>query len=352
MKGMKPRLWRLVRSEKNTFAVPLRRLPGYGIGRHGYTSAFPMSRRRRAPVVSVLASNFANHSHCASANHLPDALHGCEVPVQVAVETTSAASWLDSVQVSGQWLARGVGLPCSTIGIAAKRHGPIRVYNRPMTPVGAAVDPWPLLRNGSSRSSLRALRLVVHGRSGGEIPTCLRTLADELQSIRRAPVQLEVLTAEEQSPPPPECPAWLVPLLLWPGEHVCSDVPAIRDRLRAGGASITMLPFLGAWPHWWASVLTALQAELCTDSVLVHHPLRPGVADRFLAVLASRVDPLLVPFDRWPDHLLRHPDAVPVPLALAPNRITEALREAGGMPPLLEHPLTRQALIELLAALP
>ena len=30
----------------------------------------------------------------------------------------------------------------------------------------------------------------------------------------------------------------------------------------------------------------------------------------------------------------------------------EALREAGGMPPLLEHPLTRQVLIDLLAALP
>jgi hypothetical protein len=32
--------------------------------------------------------------------------------------------------------------------------------------------------------------------------------------------------------------------------------------------------------------------------------------------------------------------------------MTEALREAGGLPPLLEHSLTRQALIELLAALP
>ena len=221
-----------------------------------------------------------------------------------------------------------------------------------MRPVGTAVDPWPLLRNASSRSSLRALRLVVHGRSGGEIPMCLITLADELQRIRRVPVQLDVLTAEDTIPAPPDRPAWLVPLLLWPGAHVCTDVPAIRDRLRAGGAEVTMLPFLGAWPQWWTSVATALQAELCDESVLVYHPLRAGVADRFLAVLASRLDPLLVPFDRWPDYLLSHPTAVPVPLALAPNRITEALREAGGMPPLLEHPLTRQVLIDLLAALP
>ena len=221
-----------------------------------------------------------------------------------------------------------------------------------MTPVGTAIDPWPLLRNGSSKGSPRALRLVVHGRSGGEIPMCLTTLADELQRIRRAPVQLDVLTAEDKISSPPDRPAWLVPLLLWPGAHVCTDVPAIRDRLRDGGASLTMLPFLGAWPHWWTSVATALQTELCDESVLVHHPLRAGVADRFLAVLASRLDPRLVPFDRWPEYLLSHPTAVPVPLALAPNRITEALREAGGMPPLLEHPLTRQVLIDLLAALP
>ena len=321
-----------------------------------------MSRRRPISVVSVLASNLANHPHCTSADHLPNPLHGGDVSVKLAFDATpvvspvpavtSAGSLLDPVHASGQWLTPGSGLPCSTIGIAARRHGPIRVYNRPMTPVGTAIDPWPLLRNGSSKGSPRSLRLVVHGRSGGEIPMCLTTLADELQRIRRAPVQLDVLTAEDTIPAPPDRPAWLVPLLLWPGAHVCTDVPAIRDRLREGGAKVTMLPFLGAWPQWWTSVATALQAELCDESVLVHHPLRAGVADRFLAVLASRMDPLLVPFDHWPEYLLSHPTAVPVPLALAPNRITEALREAGGMPPLLEHPLTRQVLIDLLAALP
>ena len=342
--------------------VPWRRWADPEICRHGYISAFPMSRRRLTSVKSVLASNFANHSHCTSADHLPDPFHGGEVSVKLAFDTTgvvsvapavsSAGLLLDPIPRSNQRFTPGAGLPCSTIGIAARRHGPIRVYNRPMTSVGTAIDPWPLLRNGASKGSPRSLRLVVHGRSGGEIPMCLTSLGDELQRIRRAPVQLDVLTAEDKNATAPEGPTWLVPLLLWPGAHVCADVPAIRDRLRAGGASVTMLPFVGAWPHWWTSVAAALQAELCEDSVLVHHPLRAGVADRFLAVLASRMDLLLVPFDRWPEHLLSHPSAVPVPLALAPNRITEALREAGGMPPLLEHPLTRQVLIDLLAALP
>ena len=86
--------------------------------------------------------------------------------------------------------------------------------------------------------------------------------------------------------------------------------------------------------------------------VLVHHPLRSGVADRFLAVLADRLALPLLSFDRLEDLRQADPEARPVPLTLAPNRMTEALREAGGLPPLLEHSLTRQALIELLAALP
>ena len=98
--------------------------------------------------------------------------------------------------------------------------------------------------------------------------------------------------------------------------------------------------------------MTALAPELSAQSVLIHHPLRPGVADRFLAMLASRLALPLVPFDAWPEFQQRHPRARPLPLTLAPNRMTDALSEAGGLPPLLEHPPTRQALIDLLVSLP
>jgi hypothetical protein len=43
---------------------------------------------------------------------------------------------------------------------------------------------------------------------------------------------------------------------------------------------------------------------------------------------------------------------VPLPLSLAPNRMSEALRQAGGLPSLLEDPALRQGLIHCLAALP
>ena len=220
-----------------------------------------------------------------------------------------------------------------------------------MTSDSAFFDPWPLLRNGASDGGRRGLHLVVHGRSGGVVPDCLASLPDLLVQRRSAPVQLEVLTAEQPLSALPQ-PSWIVPLLLLPGAHARTDVPMIRNRLRGAGAGVRLLPFLGSWITWWNAVLSALPVSEFPDAVLVHHPLRPGVADRFLAMLSTRLALPLVPFDAWPEFQQRHPCACPLPLTLAPNRMTEALSEAGGLPPLLEHPSTRQALIDLLVSLP
>ena len=220
-----------------------------------------------------------------------------------------------------------------------------------MTSAGMVIDPWPLLRNDASDRGRQGLHLVVHGRSSGVVPDCLASLPDLLAQRRSAPVQLEVLTAEQPVSALPQ-PSWIVPLLLLPGAHARTDVPAIRNRLRAAGASVRLLPFLGSWITWWNAVLSALPLSERRDAVLVHHPLRPGVADRFLAMLSSRLALPLVAFDAWPKFQQRHPCARPLPLTLAPNRMTEALSEAGGLPPLLEHPPTRQALIDLLVSLP
>ena len=221
-----------------------------------------------------------------------------------------------------------------------------------MTSAGMVINPWPLLRNDASDGGRQGLHLVVHGRSGGVVPECLASLPDLLAQRRSAPVQLEVLTAEQPVSALPQS-SWIVPLLLLPGAHARTDVPAIRNRLRGAGASVRLLPFLGSWTTWWNAVLSALPSSERADAVLVHHPLRPGVADRFLAMLASRLALPLVPFDAWPEFQQRHPRARPLPLTLAPNRMTDALSEAGGgLPPLLEHPPTRQALIDLLVSLP
>lgn len=239
----------------------------------------------------------------------------------------------------------------STIGVATARHGFDSGDTRVMTPGDLVVDPWPLLRNRSSASQQFALRMVVHGRSGGVVPACLSSFVDDLQGKRSAPVQLQALTAEE-CPYLPNRPILLLPLLLWPGAHARTDVPAIRERLRVDGAEVTMLPFLGAWPLWWRLVVSSVQRQLVPSSVLVHHPLREGVADRFLTMLSSSFSLPLVSFDRWPEHQTQHPDARPIPLALAPNRMTESLHQVDGSPPLLEDPLIRRGLLDLLAFLP
>ena len=68
-----------------------------------------------------------------------------------------------------------------------------------MTSAGMVIDPWPLLRNDASDGGRQGLHLVVHGRSGGVVPECLASLPDLLAQRRSAPVQLEVLTAEQMA---------------------------------------------------------------------------------------------------------------------------------------------------------
>lgn len=115
---------------------------------------------------------------------------------------------------------------------------------------------------------------------------------------------------------------------------------------------MTSLPFLGAWPLWWDLVGRDLRLQPKSGSVtLLHHPLRPGLANRFLDSLSQRLGFPVMTFDCWSER--RYTDEFrPYPLALAPNRMTDALQASDDSPTLLERPLLRQGLIDLLAALP
>ena len=215
-------------------------------------------------------------------------------------------------------------------------------------------DPWLLLRKRHAGSLPWGLRLIVHGRAGGEVPDCLRTLAQEVERRRGVPAQIEALTAEE-SPDPELRRNWLVPLLLLPGSHARDDVPVIRQRLQAQGVKICGLPFLGSWPAWWLLLQQVIrqQDRSLGEPVLVHHPLRCGFGDRFLARLEQQLGIPTVSADDWQTFQSSADwPCQPLPLALAPNRMTEALQGAGGLPPLLEIEAVRAGLIDLLTALP
>jgi sirohydrochlorin ferrochelatase len=210
------------------------------------------------------------------------------------------------------------------------------------------------------------LLLVVHGRAGGVIPAELQALAVELEAGRGAPVGLEALTAGELPDAPrgsAAAPLALVPLFLLPGSHVRRDVPRIAERCRRRGP-VRRLPFLGAWPAWQralAAELAALPmptpaagASAQSATWLLHHPLEGPLAAAFLAHLEAvtgarcRATPYSAPNPE--DAPLPLPGPA-LPLALAANRLTDALPPSLGQP-LLQRPRFRAVVLEALMALP
>ena len=225
------------------------------------------------------------------------------------------------------------------------------------------------------------LVLVVHGRQGGVIPEVLQHLAAELERRRSAPVLVQALTA---APPEGDGRFWLaarraaaitvVPLLLLPGDHVRSDVPAIagqwRQQTPAAQPPVPMpvvrvrrLPFLGAWPSW-QRLLAKLWAERAGERPLLwlHHPLQGALSARYLQHLAAVVGyPGMAAAYSDPHTALAaqpQPPALLAPLTLAPNRLSESLNmgaraaSAEVLPPLLDLPPVRDFLLTQLEALP
>jgi hypothetical protein len=205
------------------------------------------------------------------------------------------------------------------------------------------------------------LLLVVHGRAGGVIPVELQDLARQLEEGRGAPVRLEALTAGE----PPALPAGsaaapllLVPLFLLPGSHVRRDVPRIAERCRQRGP-LRRLPFLGSWSAWQGALAAELEALKAPAPAgvgpwLLHHPLQGPLGAAFLAhlevVTGGRCRPTPYTAPNPEDAPLPLPGPA-LPLALAANRLTDALPSPLGVP-LLQRPRFRAVVVEALMALP
>ncbi|WP_255003475.1 CbiX/SirB N-terminal domain-containing protein [Cyanobium sp. HWJ4-Hawea] len=227
------------------------------------------------------------------------------------------------------------------------------------------------------RLTASPLVLLVHGRQGGVIPVVLQQLAAELEKRRRSPVILQAFTAAAPEGDPSFWMAArragalsLVPLLLLPGEHVRSDVPAIarhwqlRSRARLGQVvALRRRPFLGAWPQWQQLLAAEWGKAAGGRSLLwLHHPLQGALADRFLKYLAGVLAlPGAPAAYSDPQAILAaqaEPPVVLAPLTLAPNRLSESLKmvrlapPAEVLPPLLDLPAVRDFLLSSLEALP
>jgi len=211
---------------------------------------------------------------------------------------------------------------------------------------------------------IRPLLLLVHGRAQGEIPAEILSLAAELQERRGAPVLLRALTDPQPAELPTlEHPLGLVPLLLLPGEHVRHDLPRLRLELRPS-SGLRVLPFLGSWPVWQRALASELSRQVAdqpiqpaSPALLLHHPIASPLGRRYLRLLAAitGATPQEAAYssDRIEAGLLGHRGVV-LPLALAANRLTEALTPRFGeaAAPLLSRPALRQVLLEQLEALP
>ena len=229
------------------------------------------------------------------------------------------------------------------------------------------------LQRRLAATPVQPLLLVVHGRSGGELPSELLSLAAELEQRRGAPVRLQALSAS--APPDGEpllaagLPLTLVPLLLLPGGHVRQDVPAIAAHWRRR-TRVQRQPFLGAWPCWQQALRSELQALAGAAEpgqgrpLLLHHPLAGALAQRYLALLeqvtgaCALAAPYSAPDPEDPPLSFTAPA---LPLVLAANRLTERLGGTGldgtvlgdtvGLP-LLQRPALRAVLLDALEALP
>jgi len=241
---------------------------------------------------------------------------------------------------------------------------------------GTALEPS-VAQRLQRRLQRAPLVLVVHGRQGGVIPPALQQLALELEQRRGAPVIVQALTAAAADG---DGRFWLsarragaltlVPLLLLPGGHVRSDVPAIaaqwRQRAEARAdlkVTVRRRPFLGAWPQW-QQLLAAQWAEQAGGRPLLwlHHPLQGQLSDRYLAHLAFVLGyPGAAAAYSDPHASLSAQVQAPellAPLTLAANRLSESLNmgeiapSAEVLPPLLDLPAVRNFLLAQLEALP
>ena len=210
------------------------------------------------------------------------------------------------------------------------------------------------------------LLLVVHGRSGGLVPQELQELAAELERRRGAPVALRALTDPAPLPPPQGArPLGVVPLLLLPGGHARQDLPPLVNDLRRHGP-VRRWPFLGAWPCWQTALAqevdslaaAAPAAAAAERPLLLHHPLEGALPLRYLRHLERRCAApcQAAPYSSAdPEELALAIRGPVLPLALAANRLTEALTPrlgAAAAAPLLARPQVRQALLAALEALP
>ena len=295
-----------------------------------------------------MTTEFSNPVNCTPFKHFQNYFHSEKVSLQVTSEISPASGDLSILEAGTSPETSRIRTHSCSSGHFSHRQDVF--FN---TTSQSNLNPWPLLPKANFEASPKDIHLVVHGSSGGRVHDLVSSIASAVSKQRGCHVQVEALTAGE--PPLKSCKSvWLVPLFLLPGTHVRYDIPQIRDRLRMQAVEATLLPFLGSWNALYFSLLEFIRTKSEFSRIaLIHHPLRPGIASRYLFSLKKRLQVPIISWDHWKEfQSTSKKKYYPIPFALTPNRNTTDLLPSNGPSSLLEIQLFKSQIIRVLGALP
>ena len=243
----------------------------------------------------------------------------------------------------------------SDLSTACSSHGLNHIVDiNPTSTFFSGEDLSLVIPNVKHSKPSRDLRLVIHGSAGGEVHHLFKYLVREVQHLRGAHVDLEVLT-QENPKASSSSSILLIPLFLLPGKHVLNDIPKIFRRLSNQGIDTQLVPFLGSWPYWISILKYFVNLKSHNEKpILLHHPIKSGeVGNSYLENL-NRI--LKIPITSWTQWhgFSDNSDLTynPIPFALAPNKNTKGLRKSDSISSLLEIDLFMSNLIKILSIMP
>ena len=299
-----------------------------------------------------LSSNFSYPCNGSLPQHSPDFFHCEEIPIKWVCKTLDSEIFRFSFWASPKGsLVRGA-IGSHSIAHFAHLYQFLKNLQttRAFNPV---LDPWRMIRKRQHALSPRGIRFVVHGSADGTPHPLIKSIAMEVQKIRKLPVDIEVLTSKKIDDSSLDS-IWLVPLLLLPGSHTRKDIPFIASRLRSQGLKVGILPFLGSLRYWALILRHLVNVETHVDPVVfVHHPIKNKLSKRYTEYLSKELNVPVISMNVWKSFESACKSCFsPIPLFLAPNKMSTCMASDGYNSALLEFKLIRDFLIVLFGLLP
>ncbi len=236
--------------------------------------AYPLNFR-----VLVLPANSTQPSNCSLFKHLPNLIHGKEVPFKGVLKFHGFSStWIASIPLG---LESELSFP---LPISKSHYGLDCRKSSTTSTLGVGDYLLRLLRKLIIPSFSLAVRLILHGFVGVAINLFFYNLVTDLSRIRVMETKLESFISDN------DCVSnskriWLLQLFFLLSSHVRNGLRPVRISLRYEGSITYLLFFLGSWPAWQKLVLNFL---LKKSMLLPFYPLPSQIGICFLSSLKAK----------------------------------------------------------------